>query len=297
MIDERLGLAIGQVLRDVHRPPSDLRVGVETVMAEIRGVRQLAGASRLPVIGRIVSDRPDRLIARPGTVRRSRGIDRSGGTRTMFSASRLFLAGVGVVLLGGFVAWGSLAPEGVGPGAGSPAPTGIAWTTERVTLTADGLELTVNDLTFGNEASPTTVDSDPGHRRYWTLEAYWTEHDVGQRLYMYFGSDGIDWWVDEIRTYDGHESGEWVYADGPFFRSRLGEAFEGDVRIELLGKGRPGDDDNHVPATLAIEDMRLSVTPGTNRPPPEDTRDRPSRRVIAVERAVSKAIGESSGWR
>ena len=140
----------------------------------------------------------------------------------MFTASKLVVAGVGAVLVGTLLAAGVLSPSGSGvPGAASPSSPGtqgIAWTTDRVALTADDLTLEANDLVFGKDVSP-RLHSDPGDDDYWTLEVEWTEQDVEQRLFMYFGSDGRDWWVDEIRTRDGYDPAEWVFADGPFFRT------------------------------------------------------------------------------
>jgi hypothetical protein len=104
-----------------------------------------------------------------------------------------------------------------------------------VALTADDFRLDQRPQ-FGVDVWP-QLNSDPGGSDYWTIEVVWLEHEVEQRLNMYFGSDGTDWWVDEIRTYDGYDPGEWVYAYGPFFQAPLGEAFEADVRVELLGTG------------------------------------------------------------
>ena len=144
------------------------------------------------------------------------------------------------------------------------------------------------------------LNSDPGGSDYWTLEVIWFEHEVEQRLNMYFGSDGTDWWVDEIRTYDGYDPGEWVYAYGPFFQTPLGEAFEGDVEVDLLGIGRPDDRENLVPAVLSFTGMRLAVSPGTEpmRPLGETTpaasptaaEKRQAKKDAAVERALFAAF-------
>ena len=51
-------------------------------------------------------------------------------------------------------------------------------------------------------------------------------------------ADKDDWWVTEIRTYDGFPDGEWIdYAAvrqplGEMFRTPRGETFEEDVRLE-----------------------------------------------------------------
>jgi hypothetical protein len=170
-----------------------------------------------------------------------------------------------------------------------------------VALTADDFRLGVNDLEFGVDVQPTRLTSDPGDRNYWTLEVEWTEHEVEQRLNMYFGSDGTDWWVDEIRTYDGYDPGEWVYAYGPFFKSPLGEAFEGDVQVDLLGTGRPDDRENLVPAVLSFTGLRLAVSPGTEdlglglgettpAASPTAAEKRQAKKDAAVERALFAAF-------
>lgn len=330
MTDERLGLAAGAVLRDQDRPAVDPRRSVERLMAEVRVTPQArrsrwwssprGGTSPMLAPGTVVSqdhptDKVNGRTSRPAPAQ-------IGGSRTMFGAMKPFLAGLGVALVSILLVSGVL-PSGLQvPGAGTPASDdapSVGWTTDRVALFADDVRLEVNDLEFGDDVWPRSLDSDPGRSDYWTLEVVWLEHDVEQRLNMYFGSDGTDWWVDEIRTYDGHERGEWVYAYGPFFRTPLGEAFEGDVTVELLGEGRPDDPENLVPAVLSFDGLRLAVSPGDGRGPsssdPEavnvadgdavvegtaglgDERngpdeEYPSAEAAMLERALMAAIGE-----
>ena len=183
----------------------------------------------------------------------------------MFSATRIVVGGAIAALVGGALLASSVtSPAPSVPGgapSASPIPA-IHWTTPVVDLSADAFSVEANDIVFTYEdGTPQSVGSDPGGPDRWTLEIVWTEHDREQRLNMYFAADETDWWVDEIRTYDGYEQGEWIYAYGPFFKTTLGEAFEGDVRIDLLGEGRPGDETNRVPGVLTIEGMRLTPTP------------------------------------
>ncbi len=183
----------------------------------------------------------------------------------MFSATKLVAGGaaaglIGIVFLASSVTSPAPSVPGGAPSA-SPTPV-IHWTTPVVDLAAEAFSVEANDLVFTYEdGMPQSVSSDPGGADYWTLEIVWTEHDREQRLNMYFAADETDWWVDEIRTYDGYPRGEWIYAYGPFFKSPLGEPYEGDVRIDLLGEGRPGDGSNRVPGVLTIEGMRLTPTP------------------------------------
>ena len=182
----------------------------------------------------------------------------------MFSATKLVVGGAIAALIGGVFLSGTLiSPDPSTPGAAaSPSPaSAIHWTTPVVDLAADAFSVEANDLVFTTEGTEPHARSDPGGPDYWTLEVEWTEQDLEQRLFMYFGSDGSDWWVDEIRTRDGYDPAEWIYAYGPFFKTPLGEAYEGDVRIDLVGSGRPGDETNRVPGVLTIQGMRLAPTP------------------------------------
>ena len=182
----------------------------------------------------------------------------------MFSATKLVVGGaiaglIGIVFLSGTLTSPEPSTPGAAPSA-SPTPA-IHWTTPVVHLSAEAFSVEANDLVFTTEGTEPQVRSDPGGPDYWTLEVEWTEQDLEQRLFMYFGSDGSDWWVDEIRTRDGYDPAEWIYAYGPFFKTPLGETYEGDVRIDLVGSGRPGDESNRVPGVLTIEGMRLAPTP------------------------------------
>lgn len=310
MTDERLGHVTGELLRDCDRPAPHPLDGIDNVMAEIRATPQARRGLRLPFTGR-------RSALETGGGRRADIRDPqpplapTGGSRAMFTATRLVAAGAVVALAGTFLAIGITAPdEPQAPGAASPS--GVSWSTSRVSLAADDFTLEVNDLTFGDDVFA-DLHSDPGDDEYWTLEASWREHDVGQRLYMYFGADGTDWWVDEIRTYDGHEEGEWVFAYGPFFQTPLGQAFEGDIEVDLLGEGRPGAPNDVVPAVLSIKGMHLAVAPGSARDVARTSEDEehpvpveaepgeerygpdeeyPSAEVARLDRALMAAFGD-----
>ena len=191
------------------------------------------------------------------------GLD--GRLTAMSSATRVVVSSVIVALASGVLfatALSSAAPEASGAAVSpSAGPTQIHWETPVVDLAADALAVEANGIEFTTEEAQLRAGSDPGGPDYWTLEVEWLEQGLEQRLYMYFGSDGTDWWVDEIRTRDGYDPAEWLYAYGPFFRTPLGEAFEGDVGIDLLGEGRPGDPSNKVAGVLAVKDMRLEADP------------------------------------
>lgn len=138
----------------------------------------------------------------------------------------------------------------------TPAPKAITTTTTAVdhramsaslfhavtghaALESTGVAIEAGGQRFQAHA-PIDVHSDPGQpNAYTTLEITWTEHDVEMRLYLYFASDGQDWWATEIRTYNGASPGDWITYTGEFFRTPLGQPFAGDVDLRSDdGSGR-----------------------------------------------------------
>lgn len=131
-----------------------------------------------------------------------------------------------------------------------PDGSSLLFETSTVRLQADTIEVDTAGKTFSpNETM--TVSSDPGTpNEYTTLELTWFDHGVEMRIYLYFASDGSDWWVNEVRTYDGNNPGEWLIVnDEEHFRSFLGQPFQGEViavgamrmtGVELEGFLAPG---------------------------------------------------------
>lgn len=122
-----------------------------------------------------------------------------------------------------------------GPAASNiPALPAFHFETPTVLLDADSVEVIAADRTW----VPTVdliVHGDPGlPNEYTTLELTWHDGGIEQRINMYFTSDGVDWWANEIRTYDGQ--GDWFepVAAGEYFRSPLGTAFIGDLDLPNL---------------------------------------------------------------
>jgi hypothetical protein len=141
-----------------------------------------------------------------------------------------------------------------------PAEPAIVWDSGAARLEADSYKILAGDSVFTG-VGPADVDSDPGDPTYRTLEIVWQEQGVEQRMNLYLAADETDWWVTEIRTYDGFADGEWInYAAvreplGEMFRTPRGGTFKGDVR--LVGWGR-------VPSEVVIEGLRLTAfAPGT----------------------------------
>lgn len=110
----------------------------------------------------------------------------------------------------------------------------VDWSTPTVQLTSDDFRIAVEGKAFLGHAQDADLHSDPGRRNaYTTFERIWTEHSVEMRLFIYFYSDGRDWWASEIRIYDGHTNAEWLAAVGEWFRSPLGQAFSGNLDLTL----------------------------------------------------------------
>lgn len=126
----------------------------------------------------------------------------------------------------------------VAPGRGvhvaGPPGTAVAvhFATPQVRFDAASLLIDADGQRFTSAASTVNVHSDPGTRNeYTTLELTWTERSIEMRLYMYFASDGHDWWATELRTYNGSSPGDWIFYTHTYFRTPLGHAFVGDVDL------------------------------------------------------------------
>lgn len=145
--------------------------------------------------------------------------------------------------------------------------SGGTWDSGGVRFESDSFELRVGDKAFQG-AGPAEVSGDPGGPDYRTLEVIWHEQGVEQRMNLYFAADESDWWITEVRTYDGHEEGEWInYLQvgemwGEMLRTPRGSTYEGDV--QFVGWGR-------VPGELLIEGLELTAfAPGTGPAPLTD---------------------------
>ncbi|CAF1542238.1 unnamed protein product, partial [Rotaria sordida] len=75
------------------------------------------------------------------------------------------------------------------------------------------------------------VHSDPGDANYTTLQVIWFEHGVEMRLFIYFRSNGKEWWSFELRIYNGKQNADWIFFEGVFFKQLLGNSFKGDVQF------------------------------------------------------------------
>ena len=116
----------------------------------------------------------------------------------------------------------------------APAGSSFHFATPQVVLDAASVEVDAGGRSFVPPPS-VAINSDPGTmNEYTTLELEWDAQGVPMRIYMYFASDGTDWWATEIRTYDGSLGGEWIEMPGKYFTSPLGTPYQGDVDVQSL---------------------------------------------------------------
>jgi hypothetical protein len=179
-----------------------------------------------------------------------------------------------IVALGGGVMGVGGRPTGTAdpnPAAVDARPLQIVWKTEVATLTAREFSITAGGRTFLAATPKIDIHSDQGTETYRTLEATWYENDLEMRLNLYFGSDASSSWVDEVRIYNGAQQGDWLVAEGPFFKTPIGAAWTGDQDITLNGPGGPGR--LHL-AGLTV-DNRVSTNIGKPAGPITDPKDGP----------------------
>lgn len=65
-----------------------------------------------------------------------------------------------------------------------------------------------------------------------TLEVEWMENANTMRLYFYFARSGGSWNVSQVQHWDGSESRNWIYYQGPLFETPDGQPYTGDVDLE-----------------------------------------------------------------
>jgi hypothetical protein len=122
------------------------------------------------------------------------------------------------------------------PVADSPAAaTPFHFETPTVLLDAASIEVDAAGKTFVPTAADLRVEGDPGTpNEYTTLELTWHEQGVEQRIYIYFTSDGTDWWANMVNTYDGKPNGDWIEQQGEYFKTPLGQTYVGDLDLPNL---------------------------------------------------------------
>lgn len=121
-----------------------------------------------------------------------------------------------------------------GEDAAAPRRFHLNWRSEATLLRATGIEIDAAGQTFTTAGD---IHINPGMNApttYTTLEATWNEHAVEMRVNIYLHSDGVEWWSDEIRHYDGAVAGEWVTYKGDYFRAPVEMPFVGSLALPTL---------------------------------------------------------------
>jgi hypothetical protein len=125
------------------------------------------------------------------------------------------------------------------PVADSPSgATPFHFETPTVLLDAASVEVDAAGKIFVPNAADLVVEGDPGTPGVpdasATLELTWHEQGVEQRIYIYFTSDGTDWWANMVNTYDGKTDADWIEQQGEYFKTPLGQAYVGDLDLPNL---------------------------------------------------------------
>jgi len=175
---------------------------------------------------------------------------RPDARRALALVAAAALVVVGLVVLSN--RGGSEAPAA---GGGTAA---FSWTTSRVVFTSNTFTIDVGGQRYSPTGVHVDVNTDPGDATYATLELSWQEHGVPMNVNIYFAADAANWWVTEMRTYNGKApaSADWVTFMGDQFRTPLGGTYSGDVDLTATEGG--------VTSHLQIGGMTLALLPSTN---------------------------------
>jgi hypothetical protein len=200
----------------------------------------------------ILSERGD--LSAPASlfaVARTLAPDRTGTSRR-FQSIAFGLTGIAAVVFISGALVVSYFGHPLGAGSGKPA---FDWQTQVATLEANSLTVHASNADFVAPADA-NLHSDPGTPSYRTLEMSWNAGAVPMNLSIYLAADDMNWWVAEIRTYDGRSPGEWLHYQAPQIRAALGESYVGNLDVSS-GAGA-------VSGRLTIDGMRLTAfAPGT----------------------------------
>ena len=120
------------------------------------------------------------------------------------------------------------------------------------TLRFNDMTIVAGAQTFGPPAPRQyQLGSDPANGTLpdrTTIELQWFVDAVQMRLYIYFASDGVDWWAYELRTYDGDPNPDWIYYVRELFRCPVGKHYSGDLTLT-------GDPTNELAGTITFQDI------------------------------------------
>lgn len=150
----------------------------------------------------------------------------------------------------------------------------ISWKTDYVSLNAGNFYILTDGKKYFANTGNVTLNSDPPDPPgddYTTLEAGWMENEVEMRLNMYFYRDGDNnWWLSEARTYNGQNSGDWIY----FNKNSSGKLIEGRGEKLLDSLDIMSDSGQQYQGKIHFENIKLQpfttpyiITPTTTPTP------------------------------
>ena len=179
----------------------------------------------------------------------------TGGPRPDWRRALTLVASAALVIVGLVVLSHRNGNDSLAAGRGT---TAFSWTTSRVVFTSNTFTVDVGGQRYSPTGVHVDVNTDPGDATYATLELSWQEHGVPMNVNVYFAADAANWWVTEMRTYNGKEpaGADWVTFMGDEFRTPLGGTYSGDVNLTATEGG--------VTSHLQISGMTLALLPSTN---------------------------------
>ena len=170
----------------------------------------------------------------------------------------LVLAAVAALMIVGLVAVTRRGGDD-NPASGSGGAP-FAWTTSRVAFSANTFTIDVGGQQFTPTGVKVDVNTDPGDATYATLELSWQQHQVPMNVNVYFAADATNWWVSEMRTYNGKSAtdADWVTFAGDRFRTPAGGTYTGDVDLTATEGG--------VTSHVLIGGLSLALLPSSKAP-------------------------------
>lgn len=165
-------------------------------------------------------------------VARVTSLDDRRPRRWLLAAAAVALLGAGGIALAQRSGTTPVDPATAPPADPPVAPAAFSYATPTVRLSADSIQVVVGGEAFAPH--DVAVHSDPGDGEYTTLELIWTDAGVEQRIFVYFTSDGTQWWAPEISTYGDPGPDRWITTEGQWFTSPLGTPWTGDLDLPNL---------------------------------------------------------------
>ena len=95
-----------------------------------------------------------------------------------------------------------------------PGGNKISWKTPYASLEADDFYIELNGKRFVGNGKVTQLWSTPPNNNYTVLERRWTENGVEMDILFNFRSDGTNWKVDKVWTYNGKSPGGFIQWGG-----------------------------------------------------------------------------------